>query len=56
MSNNEIVRFDNVRKSSGDTQILKGVSFTVTPGQVVALIGRSGTGKTTALRLARIHI
>ena len=50
MSNNEIVRFDNVRKSYGDTQILKGVSFTVKPGQVVALIGRSGSGKTTALR------
>ena len=39
-----IVRFDNVRKSYGDTQILKGVSFTVKPGQVVALIGRSGSG------------
>jgi len=46
----EIVRFDKVCKSYGPTQILKGVSFTVGRGQVVALIGRSGSGKTTALR------
>jgi polar amino acid transport system ATP-binding protein len=47
---NEIVRFDNVRKSYGDNHILRGVNFSVDRGQVVALIGRSGSGKTTALR------
>ena len=47
---NEIVRFDNVRKSYGDVPILKGVNFSVNCGEVVALIGRSGSGKTTALR------
>lgn len=46
----EIVRFDKVMKSYGTTPILKGVSFSVNRGQVVALIGRSGSGKTTALR------
>lgn len=45
-----IVQFKDVRKSYGDVQILKGVNFSVAPGQVVALIGRSGSGKTTALR------
>ncbi|MFT3813135.1 MAG: amino acid ABC transporter ATP-binding protein [Acidovorax sp.] len=50
MNDKEIVRFNDVRKSYGATQILKGVSFTVQRGQVVALIGRSGSGKTTALR------
>ncbi|QRX81452.1 amino acid ABC transporter ATP-binding protein [Glaciimonas sp. PAMC28666] len=47
---NSIVHFDKVRKSFGSTEILKGVSFDVQKGQVVALIGRSGSGKSTALR------
>lgn len=46
----EMVRFDRVSKSFGDAQILKGVSFSVRRGEVVALIGRSGSGKSTALR------
>jgi len=47
---NQIVRFDKVVKSFGAAQVLRGVSFTVERGQVAALIGRSGSGKTTALR------
>ncbi|MGE8686556.1 MAG: amino acid ABC transporter ATP-binding protein [Achromobacter sp.] len=46
----EIICFKQVNKSFGDVQVLKGVSFSVGRGQVVALIGRSGSGKTTALR------
>ena len=47
---NAIVDFNKVCKSFGDVEILKGVSFQVPKGNVVALIGRSGSGKTTALR------
>jgi len=46
----DIVCFKQVCKSFGNVQVLSGVSFTVAPGEVVALIGRSGSGKTTALR------
>ncbi|WP_345798631.1 amino acid ABC transporter ATP-binding protein [Castellaniella sp. MT123] len=47
---NPRVRFRNVRKSYGDTEVLKGISFDVFKGNVVALIGQSGSGKSTALR------
>jgi polar amino acid transport system ATP-binding protein len=46
----EVVRFDGLKKSYGAAQVLNGVSFSVHAGEVVALIGRSGSGKTTALR------
>jgi osmoprotectant transport system ATP-binding protein len=46
--------FENVRyrPPGGAVDVLAGVSFTVEPGECLALVGRSGSGKTTALRLA----
>jgi polar amino acid transport system ATP-binding protein len=44
-----IVKLTNVSKSFGALQVLEGISFDVQPGSVVALIGRSGSGKSTAL-------
>jgi polar amino acid transport system ATP-binding protein len=45
-----IVILDDVKKSFGAVQVLHGVSFSVEKGQVMALIGASGSGKSTALR------
>jgi polar amino acid transport system ATP-binding protein len=45
-----IVRLDQVFKSFGSNQVLKGVSFEVARGEMVAIIGASGSGKSTALR------
>ena len=45
-----IVTLDNVKKSFGAVSVLRGVSFSVEKGQVLALIGASGSGKSTALR------
>ncbi|MEI2302380.1 amino acid ABC transporter ATP-binding protein [Ensifer sp. MJa1] len=45
-----IVRVENLRKSFGALEVLKGVSLNVEKGQVVALLGKSGSGKSTLLR------
>ena len=45
-----MVRFNDVHKSFGIVEVLKGISFSVGRGEVVCLIGRSGSGKSTALR------
>ncbi len=40
----------NIRKSFGDTEVLRGISFCVEKGEVLTIIGSSGSGKTTLLR------
>lgn len=41
------IEFDHVHFSYGDRKILTDVNFTVKPGQMVAIVGKSGQGKTT---------
>ncbi len=45
-----VVELKNIHKSFGQTEVLCGVSMSVNRGEVVAIIGRSGSGKSTALR------
>ena len=44
-------RCDELRKSYGSNEAVKGVSFAVEPGEVFALLGPNGAGKTTTLEI-----
>ncbi|WP_227377059.1 ABC transporter ATP-binding protein [Haladaptatus halobius] len=45
-----MLSIENLRAGYGETEVLSGVSLDVAEGEVVALIGRNGVGKTTTLR------
>jgi polar amino acid transport system ATP-binding protein len=45
-----LVSLENVHKSFGTLEVLSGVSLSVEKGEAVAVIGRSGSGKSTMLR------
>ncbi len=50
MSDNEIIRVENLHKWFALLHVLKGISFSVYPKEVLVIIGRSGSGKSTLLR------
>ena len=45
------IEFENVACRLGETQVLRDLSFEVARGETLVLLGRSGSGKTTALKL-----
>ena len=45
-----ILRISELHKSFGALEVLKGISLEVIPGEVVSIIGASGSGKSTFLR------
>lgn len=49
-TNQRVVSIEGARKSFGDTEALKGITLEVKRGEVVAIIGASGGGKSTLLR------
>ncbi len=45
------IEFKNVSFSYGETEVLKDISFKVNPGETVAIMGETGSGKTTLVNL-----
>ena len=49
MSN--LLEVDSIRKSFGDNQVLTDIALKCQPGDIIGLLGRNGTGKSTLLKI-----
>lgn len=51
MNDNIILQLDRIEKSFGGTEVLRGINLSVKQGEFITLLGSSGCGKTTTLRI-----
>ncbi len=51
MEENTILQLQGVRKRFGDSEILEGIDLKIRSGEFITLLGASGCGKTTTLRI-----
>ena len=47
----EIIKFEHVNKKFGRNEIISDLSFTINQGEFVTVLGASGSGKTTTLKM-----
>ena len=46
-----MIDIENLRKSFGDVEVLKGINLTIKEKEVVVIIGPSGSGKSTLMNI-----
>jgi lipoprotein-releasing system ATP-binding protein len=46
-----LIQADNIKKSFGALQVLKGINLEIPPGKIYSIVGSSGAGKTTLLQI-----
>lgn len=46
-----MIKIENIRKSFGNLQVLKGINLEIGKGEIVSIVGPSGAGKTTLLQI-----
>ncbi|CAH8211823.1 amino acid ABC transporter ATP-binding protein [Vibrio aestuarianus] len=45
-----MIKLENIHKRFGETEVLKGINLSIEQGEIIVIIGSSGTGKSTLLR------
>ncbi len=45
------ISLENIKKTMGNREVLKGISFTVASGDIFGYLGPNGAGKTTTIRI-----
>jgi len=46
-----MIKAENIHKSFGSLEVLKGISLSIKPAEIVSIVGASGAGKTTLLQI-----
>ncbi len=47
------IEINNLNKHYGENHVLRGIDVSISPGEVICVIGGSGSGKSTLLRCGR---